>query len=116
MARACVMFAAWIWVMRPTQCCHAVKTKSQQLLRRKNVLFIKARLVRAFLFQMEHAKYPMKINEIIHRLSTFEAQVRIKGSTSVTTQIQAANLAQARLLLQHLYGAANIVSLVVASA
>ncbi len=52
----------------------------------------------------------MHINEITQRLSTYQAQVRIKGST-VTTQIQAANLAQARLLLQHLYGTGRVVSL-----
>lgn len=53
----------------------------------------------------------MHINEITQRLPTYQAQVRIKGS-AVTTQIQAANLTQARLLLHHLYGLGNIVSLV----
>ena len=81
------------------------------MLRRKNPLPIKARPVRAFLFQMEHAKYPMHINEITQRLRTYQAQVRIKGRT-VTTQIQAANLSQARLLLQHLYGVGSVVSMV----
>lgn len=55
-------------------------------------------------------KYPMQINEITQRLPSFRAQVRIQQQT-VTTELQAANLAQARLLLQHLYGTGRVVSL-----
>ncbi len=56
------------------------------------------------------AKYPMHINEITQRLPTYQAQVRINSQT-VTTQVHAANITQARILLQHLYGAGNVVSL-----
>jgi hypothetical protein len=52
----------------------------------------------------------MRINEITQRLPTYQAQVRINFQT-VTTQVQAANNMQARMLLQHLYGTANVVSL-----
>lgn len=52
----------------------------------------------------------MRINEITQRLPTYQAQVRINFQT-VTTQVQAANIMQARMLLQHLYGTANVVSL-----
>ena len=82
------------------------------MLRHKNVPPIKARPVRAFLFQMEHNKYQMQINEITQRLPSFRAQVRIQQQT-MTTELQAANLAQARLLLKHLYGTGNVISMVV---
>jgi len=52
----------------------------------------------------------MRIDEITQRLPTFQARLKINGST-VTTSVQAANITQARMLLQHLYGAANVVSL-----
>jgi hypothetical protein len=52
----------------------------------------------------------MHINEITQRLPTYQAQVRINSQT-VTTQVHAANITQARILLQHLYGAGNVVSL-----
>jgi hypothetical protein len=80
------------------------------MLRHKNVPPIKARPVRAFLFQMEHNKYPMQINEITQRLPSFRAQVRIQQQT-ITTELQAANITQARLLLQHLYGTGRVLSL-----
>ena len=80
------------------------------MLRHKNVPPIKARPVRAFLFQMEHNKYQMQINEITQRLPSFRAQVRIQQQT-ITTELQAANITQARLLLQHLYGTGRVVSL-----
>ena len=59
---------------------------------------IKARQVRAFLFHLEHTKYPMQINEITQRLPTFQAQLKVNAST-VTTRVQAANITQARALL-----------------
>jgi hypothetical protein len=52
----------------------------------------------------------MRIDEITQRLPMFQVQLKINGST-VTSSVQAANITQARMLLQHLYGAANIVSL-----
>jgi hypothetical protein len=52
----------------------------------------------------------MQINEITQRLPSFRAQVRIQQQT-ITTELQAANLAQARLLLQHLYGTGRVLSL-----
>jgi hypothetical protein len=52
----------------------------------------------------------MQINEITHGLPTFQAQVRINSQT-ITTQVKAANIAQARVMLQHLFGAANVISL-----
>jgi predicted nucleic acid-binding protein len=55
-------------------------------------------------------KYPMQINEITHGMPTFQAQLKVNGST-VTTRLQAANIQQARALLVHLYGAPNVVSL-----
>lgn len=55
----------------------------------------------------------MHINEITQRLPTYRAQVRIQQQI-ITTELQAANITQARILLQHVYGAANVVSLVVA--
>ena len=50
----------------------------------------------------------MHIKEITQRLPTFRAQVRIKHQV-ITTQLQAANITQARMLLQHVYGAVNVV-------
>jgi hypothetical protein len=55
----------------------------------------------------------MHINEITQRLPTFQAQLKVNAST-VRTQIKAVNIQQARTMLQHLYGSANVVSLVVA--
>ena len=52
----------------------------------------------------------MQINEITQRLPTFQAQLKVNGST-VTTQIKATNITQARAMLQHVYGSANVVSL-----
>ena len=52
----------------------------------------------------------MQINEITQRLPSFRAQVRIQQQT-ITTELQAANITQARLLLQHLYGTGRVVSL-----
>jgi hypothetical protein len=57
------------------------------------------------------AKYPMLINEITQRLPTFQAQLKVNGIT-VTTRVQAASIIQARAMLQHVYGSANVVSLV----
>lgn len=77
---------------------------------------VKARLVRAyFLFSTvvtntTPAKYPMHINEITQRLPSFRAQVRIQQQT-ITTELQAANITQARLLLQNLYGTGRVLSL-----
>jgi ribosomal protein S9 len=59
-------------------------------------------------------KYPMQINEITQRLPTFQAQLKVNGGT-VTTRVQAANIQQARALLQHLYGSANVVALTLVS-
>jgi len=56
----------------------------------------------------------MHINEITQRLPTFQAQLKVNAST-VTTRVQAANITQARALLQHLYGAANVVALTLVS-
>lgn len=56
----------------------------------------------------------MHINEITQRLPTFQAQLKVNAST-VTTQIKAANITQARALLVHLYGAANVVALTLVS-
>ena len=55
----------------------------------------------------------MHINEITQRLPTFQAQLKVNGST-VTTRVQATNITQARALLVHLYGAANVVALTLA--
>jgi hypothetical protein len=54
----------------------------------------------------------MRIDEITQRLPTFQALLKINGSI-VTTILQAANASQARIMLQHLYGSANVVSLLV---
>ena len=59
-------------------------------------------------------KYPMQINEITHGMPTFQAQLKLSGST-VTTRLQVANIQQARALLVHLYGAANVVALTLVS-
>lgn len=53
----------------------------------------------------------MHINEITQRVPTYQAQVRITGSSTVTTQIQATNITQARVLTHHFYGTGNVVSL-----
>lgn len=55
----------------------------------------------------------MQINEITHGMPTFQAQLKVNAST-VTTQIKAANITQARALLVYLYGAANVVALTLA--
>jgi hypothetical protein len=60
------------------------------------------------------AKYPMRINEFTHEMPTFQAQLKVSGST-VITRLQAANIQQARALLVHLYGAANVVALTLVS-
>jgi hypothetical protein len=60
------------------------------------------------------AKYPMQINEITKRLPTFQAQLKVNAST-VTTRVQAANITQARAMLQHVYGSANVVALTLVS-
>jgi hypothetical protein len=52
----------------------------------------------------------MRIDEITQRLLIFQARLKINGNT-VTTSVQAANASQARVMLQHLYGSANVVSL-----
>jgi hypothetical protein len=56
----------------------------------------------------------MHINEITHRLPTFQAQLKVNASTA-TTRVQAANITQASSLLVHLYGAANVVALTLVS-
>jgi ribosomal protein S9 len=56
----------------------------------------------------------MQINEITQRLPTFQAQLKVNGGT-VTTRLQAINLTQARELLVHLYGSANVVALTLVS-
>jgi hypothetical protein len=56
----------------------------------------------------------MQINEITKRLPTFQAQLKVNGIT-VTTRVQAANITQARAMLQHVYGSANVVALTLVS-
>ena len=55
----------------------------------------------------------MLINEVTGQLRTFTAVVRVDSngaSVNVQTQINAAGLYQARVMLQHLYGLNNLVS------
>ena len=51
----------------------------------------------------------MLITEIINPLKTFLAQIRVHGS-AVRTTIQADSLTQARAMLLHIYGQANVMS------
>jgi hypothetical protein len=52
-------------------------------------------------------KYSVHIYEINQRLPTYNARIKLHGQV-ITTTITAANLAQARELLVHLYGARNV--------
>jgi precorrin-6B methylase 2 len=52
-------------------------------------------------------KYGVLIAEITQRLPTYIARIRLRGQV-ITTTITATNLAQARELLAHLYGANNV--------
>ena len=57
----------------------------------------------------------MRIVEIVMPLRTFTATVRVVvGSTQVTlqTKIDAGGITQARTLLQRLYGASNVLSVI----
>lgn len=52
------------------------------------------------------------------QLKTFQAQVRVVGdglNAAVMTELQALNLAQARTILQRLFGHANIISITAVS-
>ncbi len=51
----------------------------------------------------------MLITEVINPLKTFLAQIRAGGMT-VRTTVDADSMSQARAILQHLYGVANIYS------
>ena len=51
----------------------------------------------------------MRIDEVTNPLKTFLAQIRVQGSTARTT-IQADSLSQARAMLAHVYGQANVMS------
>jgi hypothetical protein len=57
----------------------------------------------------------MQINEITQPMPTFQAQLKVK-SIAVTTRVQAANITQVRAMLQHVYGSADVVSLVAVAA
>lgn len=52
----------------------------------------------------------MLIAEVIQPLPVFRARIRIK-SVSVTTTLSAESSTQARMLLQHLYGTENVISI-----
>jgi len=54
-------------------------------------------------------KYEMRIDEVTNPLKTFLAQIRVQCSTARTT-IQADSLTQARAMLLHIYGQANVMS------
>ncbi len=55
----------------------------------------------------------MTLQEISGQLYTYQATVRVKSSAGdlvVKTELQAAGLAQAKAILAHLFGAANVVT------
>jgi hypothetical protein len=55
----------------------------------------------------------VQIREVTQRLPAFIARIRLHGQV-ITTTISAGNPAQARELLAHLYGAKNVLTVVVA--
>ena len=55
----------------------------------------------------------MTLQEISGQLHTYQATVRVKSSSGilmVKTELHAAGLAQAKAILAHLFGAANVVA------
>jgi hypothetical protein len=55
----------------------------------------------------------VQIREVTQRLPAFIARIRLHGQV-ITTTINAGNPTQARELLAHLYGAKNVLTVVVA--
>jgi len=57
----------------------------------------------------------MRIAEVTHPLHTYTAVVRLRvagSSASIRTLVQADSVLQARMLLLHLYGQGNVLSVV----
>jgi len=57
----------------------------------------------------------MRIAEVTNPLHSYTAVVRVRvagSSASIRTLVQAGNVLQARMLLLHLYGQGNVISVV----
>jgi hypothetical protein len=57
----------------------------------------------------------MRIAEVTNPLHTYTAVVRVRvagGSASIRTLVQAGSMLQARMLLLHVYGPGNVLSVV----